>query len=145
MSAYVFAPQAEEDLFGIWSYIAQDSLEAADRMESEVYRTCVFLASTPYAGHSRPDLTKLPVKFWTLPRFSRYIIVYDPSPSRYEYCASPWGEKSGRRAAIDPGLSETAAKRTGFRDSQGEPAASAQQKLLARRASFNMLLTLPVR
>ena len=49
MSAYVFAPQAEEDLFGIWSYIAQDSLEAADRMESEVYRTCVFLASTPYA------------------------------------------------------------------------------------------------
>jgi antitoxin ParD1/3/4 len=80
MSAYVFAPQAEEDLFGIWSYIAQDSLEAADRMESEVYRTCVFLASTPYAGHSRPDLTKLPVKFWTLPRFSRYIIVYDPVP-----------------------------------------------------------------
>jgi antitoxin ParD1/3/4 len=80
VSAYVFAPQAEEDLFGIWSYIAQDSLEAADRMESEVYRTCVFLASTPYAGHSRPDLTELPVKFWTLPRFSRYIIVYDPVP-----------------------------------------------------------------
>jgi hypothetical protein len=53
----------------------------------------VFLASTPYAGHSRPDLTKLPVEFWTLPRFLRYIISMIPSPSRYEYYAFSMGRK----------------------------------------------------
>ena len=36
------------------------------------------LASRPYAGHSRPDLTTLAVTFWTMPRFVRYLIVYDP-------------------------------------------------------------------
>lgn len=47
-------------------------------MESELHSSCAFLASSPYAGHSRPDLTTLAVRFWTVPRFLRYIIVYDP-------------------------------------------------------------------
>jgi plasmid stabilization system protein ParE len=66
MSAYVFAPEAEIDLFEIWSHIAQDSLESADRVESELYKACTLLASKPYAGHSRPDLTTRPVRFWKI-------------------------------------------------------------------------------
>jgi toxin ParE1/3/4 len=54
MSAYVFTPEAEEDLFEIWLHIAQDSPESADRVESELHNACVFLASRPYAGHNRP-------------------------------------------------------------------------------------------
>jgi plasmid stabilization system protein ParE len=80
MSAYAFTPEAEADLLEIWSHIAQDSLDSADRVEAELYRACTFLASNPYAGHSRPDLTARFVRFWTVPRFLRYIIVYDPVP-----------------------------------------------------------------
>ena len=29
-------------------------------------------------GHVRPDLTKLPVRFWTLPSYPNYIVVYRP-------------------------------------------------------------------
>jgi plasmid stabilization system protein ParE len=78
VSAYLFTPEAELDLIAIWSYIARENVEAANRVESEIYLACAVLASTPYAGHIRPDMTSLPVRFWTLPRFSRYIIVYDP-------------------------------------------------------------------
>ncbi len=33
MTRYRFTPQALNDLFDIWSYIAQDNPEAADRVE----------------------------------------------------------------------------------------------------------------
>jgi antitoxin ParD1/3/4 len=81
MRTYVFTPEAEDDLFGIWSHIAQDNLEAANRVETQIYMACEFLSSKPQAGHVRQDLTALPVRFWTLPRFSSYIIVYDPASS----------------------------------------------------------------
>ena len=79
MSLYLLTPQAEDDLFDIWSYIAKDNLEAADRVETQIYAACAFLASTPQAGHVRSDLTTRKVRFWTLPHLSHYIIVYDPA------------------------------------------------------------------
>jgi antitoxin ParD1/3/4 len=57
MSLYLLTPQAEDDLFDIWSYIAQDNLDAANRVEAEIYAACAFLASTPQVGHVRSDLT----------------------------------------------------------------------------------------
>jgi hypothetical protein len=33
MSSYQFTPQAVQDLFEIWSYIAGDDLDAANRVE----------------------------------------------------------------------------------------------------------------
>ena len=79
MNEYVLAKPAEEDIFSIWSYIASDSVEAADRVESEIYSACRFLANHPLAGHVRPDLTGHPVRFWALPRYTNYLIVYDPN------------------------------------------------------------------
>ena len=78
MSSYLLTPQAEDDLFAVWSYIAQDSIEAAERVEAQIYTACGFLSSTPQAGHVRQDLTARPVRFWTVPRFPSYVIVYDP-------------------------------------------------------------------
>ena len=75
---YQFTPQAEEDLFEIWRYIAGDNVEAADRVEQAVYAACEFLAAGPMRGHVREDLTNLPVRFWTLPQFPNYLIVYAP-------------------------------------------------------------------
>ncbi len=66
MSRYQFTPQAAEDLFEIWNYIARDSVEAANRVEDAVYRACSFLTEGPLRGHAREDLTKLPLRFWTV-------------------------------------------------------------------------------
>lgn len=78
MSLYRFTPQAENDLIEIWNYIAQDSVESADRVEAAVYEACAFLADGPLRGHVREDLTSRPVRFWTVQRYPNYIVVYDP-------------------------------------------------------------------
>jgi plasmid stabilization system protein ParE len=78
MNLYRLTPKAKGDLRSIWSYIAADNVESADRVEGAIYDACAFLAKTPLRGHPRKDLTKLPVRFWTVLRYRKYVIVYDP-------------------------------------------------------------------
>ena len=78
MSRYEFTPQAVDDLFEIWSYIARDSLQAANRVEAAVYNACTFLAEGPLRGRTREEITQLPLRFWTVQAFPNYLIVYDP-------------------------------------------------------------------
>jgi plasmid stabilization system protein ParE len=78
VSLYALTPHAEDDLFAVWSYIAADSVEAANRVESEIYAACKFLSANRQAGHVRRDLTTRPVRIWSLPRFPNYVLVYDP-------------------------------------------------------------------
>lgn len=66
MSAYILAPLAKADIFDIWKYIAQASEPAADRVEQAIFDACAFLAEGPLRGHTRPDLTSRPLRFWTL-------------------------------------------------------------------------------
>jgi plasmid stabilization system protein ParE len=84
MTRYRFTPQALNDLFDIWSYIAQDSPEAADRVEEAIYDACELLARSPLAGTVRKDLTSLPLRFWLAPQFPNYFIVYDPEAKPLE-------------------------------------------------------------
>jgi plasmid stabilization system protein ParE len=78
MSSYSLSPQAVEDLLVIWQFIGQHSEEAANRVQSEFYRTFDVLAKTPGLGHQRTDLTKTVLFF---PLYS-YLIVYQPEPVR---------------------------------------------------------------
>lgn len=78
MSRYQLTPQAVDDLFEIWSYIARDSLGAANRLEAAVYNACAFLSEGRLRGKTREDITQLPLRFWTVQAFPNYIIVYDP-------------------------------------------------------------------
>jgi len=78
MRRYLFTPQAARDLLDIWSFIARDDRDAADRVEAAVFRACDLLADSPLAGRTRNDLTQLPVRFWVLHPYSNYFIVYDP-------------------------------------------------------------------
>ena len=73
-----FTEAAESDLDEIWDYVADSNIDAADRIIAEVRSTCVKLATNPGIGHSREDLTELPVKFIGV--FS-YLIVYAPDTS----------------------------------------------------------------
>ncbi len=78
MGGYRFTPQAVDDLFEIWSHIAGESVDAADRVEEAVYSACAFLVNHPNAGRVREDLTALPVRFWIVQPFRNCWVVYDP-------------------------------------------------------------------
>ncbi len=78
MSGYQFTPQAVGDLLNIWTFIAKDNPEAAERVEAAIFRACDLLANSPFAGATRTDLTPLPVRFWVVQPYSNYLVVYDP-------------------------------------------------------------------
>jgi len=61
MTSFQFTPQALDDLFNIWSFIAKDNPAAADRVEDAIFRACELLAREPFIGRERNDLTELPV------------------------------------------------------------------------------------
>ncbi|MGB8535697.1 MAG: type II toxin-antitoxin system RelE/ParE family toxin [Acidobacteriaceae bacterium] len=60
MNAYVLTPLAKTDIFDIWSHIAEDSQDAADRVEQAIFDACAFLAEAPMRGRSRPTLQLAP-------------------------------------------------------------------------------------
>ena len=69
---------AAEDLDAIWWFIAKDSVDAADRVESEIVATCRRLAKHPRMGTKREDITALPVRLWTVTKYRNYVVVYRP-------------------------------------------------------------------
>jgi len=77
-TGYRFTPEAAGDLSDIWSYIASDSVEAANRVEEAIYDSCSFIAQAPLSGQVRMNLTNRQVRFWTVQRFPNYIIVFRP-------------------------------------------------------------------
>jgi len=97
MSAYVLTPRAKADIFEIWSYIAEDSEDAADRVEREIYDACAFVAEAPMRGHSRPNLATRFLRFWTLTRYPNYAIVYRPETTPLEIVAVVHGKRNIRR------------------------------------------------
>ena len=52
MTGYALTPLAKADIFDIWSYIAEGSESAADRVEQAIYHACAFLAEGPMHGHT---------------------------------------------------------------------------------------------
>jgi plasmid stabilization system protein ParE len=66
MNRYQFTPQAARDLFEIWTYIARDNVEAANRVEEAIFKACALLAEGPLRGNVRRDLTELALRFWTV-------------------------------------------------------------------------------
>jgi len=76
-----YSPEARLDLLEIWEHIAQDNLDATDRVEQEIERAISMLARNPALGHIRRDLTSKPVRFW--PIYS-YLIICDPATQPLE-------------------------------------------------------------
>jgi plasmid stabilization system protein ParE len=76
MADFFYSPEARGDLLEIWEFIAQDDLNAADRVEREIEQAITMLSRNPELGHARPDLTSKAVRFW--PIYS-YLIIYDPA------------------------------------------------------------------
>jgi plasmid stabilization system protein ParE len=92
-----FTPRAKSDLFEIWAYIAENNEDAANRVEGAIFDACSFLLKNSLIGHSRPDLTSRPVRFWTLTRYPNYVIVYRLETSPLEIIAVLHGKRNIRR------------------------------------------------
>jgi plasmid stabilization system protein ParE len=91
--SFQLTAQAIEDLDAIWWFIAKDSRDAADRVEMEIVATCRRLAKHPLMGIRRQDLTSLPVRFWTLPKFPNYVVVYRPDTAPLQVIAVLHGRR----------------------------------------------------
>jgi antitoxin ParD1/3/4/toxin ParE1/3/4 len=63
MSDYAFHPEAFTDLNDIWEFIAEDNIDAADRVIADIFDAVRPLAAFPHQGHRRPDLTARPLRF----------------------------------------------------------------------------------
>ncbi len=57
MSRYEVSRRADADLATIWYYIAQDSLEAADRQLDRLFEAFERLAAFPGLGRRREDVS----------------------------------------------------------------------------------------
>jgi plasmid stabilization system protein ParE len=75
VSSYVLHPEACSDLDTIWEFIAEDNLDAADRVLTEIHKAVVELVSFPRQGHKRNDLTSRPLRFRLV---REYLIAYAP-------------------------------------------------------------------
>jgi plasmid stabilization system protein ParE len=51
MKRFVLTPRAKRDVNDIWDYIADDSIEAADRVVDALDNAMVKLSKTPGIGH----------------------------------------------------------------------------------------------
>lgn len=90
MSSYVLGSGAAHDLEEIWEYIADDSIEAADRWIETLFTAFEALAARPGIGHARKDLTTLPVHFWPV---GAYLIIYRKRKERIEIVAVTQGSR----------------------------------------------------
>jgi toxin ParE1/3/4 len=93
MSGYRFHPEADADLDAIWEFIAEDNLEAADRMIDAIEATVEALVPFPHQGHRRPDLTERPLRFTTA---GNYLIAYAPDKRPLWVVAVMHGRRSPR-------------------------------------------------
>jgi plasmid stabilization system protein ParE len=73
MTGYVLSIHAERDLDHIWDFIAEDSVDMADRWIGKLFEAFEALARAPGLGRKREDLTAHPVLFWTV---GSYLIIY---------------------------------------------------------------------
>jgi plasmid stabilization system protein ParE len=97
MTLYALTPLAKTDIFNIWSYIADDNEDAANRVQRAIYDACAFVAEAPLRGHSRPDLTTRSLRFWTLTSYPNYTVVYRPETAPLQIVAVLHGKRNIRR------------------------------------------------
>jgi plasmid stabilization system protein ParE len=77
-SSFQLTLRAIEDLEEIWCYIAEGSVQAADRVEAAILIACNRLSRFLKLGSKRSEITPLPVRFWTVTRFPNSLVVYRP-------------------------------------------------------------------
>ena len=73
MPEVFFAQSAQTDLLEAWSFIAEESLEAADHVLDVIEKEARTLALQPLIGRARPELRQ-DVRYW--PTSAAYNLYY---------------------------------------------------------------------
>ncbi|TAN46651.1 MAG: type II toxin-antitoxin system RelE/ParE family toxin [Methylococcaceae bacterium] len=80
MTKVIHTRKARSDLLSIWSYIAEDNPDAADKLLDAIDKKCALLGENPRLGQARADIAPamrhFPVK--------NYLILYQERPSGIE-------------------------------------------------------------
>ena len=91
---YDVASAAQDDLFEIWSHIAKDSVDLANRIDFEFYELFASLGRMPTQGHTRKDLTHHSVLFFPLYSF---LVIYQPDVTPIRIMAVLRGRRDVKR------------------------------------------------
>jgi plasmid stabilization system protein ParE len=90
VTQYILSEDADRDLDGIWDYIAEDNVNAADQWIGKLFDAFDAIAETPGIGHKRGDLTAYPVLFWPV---GAYLIIYRATSQPVETVAVTQGAR----------------------------------------------------
>ena len=73
MGAVLFAQSAQTDLLEAWLFIAEENLNAADKVLDTIEQEARILATQPLMGRTRPDLAD-GLRSW--PTSTSYMLFY---------------------------------------------------------------------
>ena len=90
MKKYLLGVGVVQDLDDVWTYIAQDNIDAADRWIEKLFDAFEAIGKVPGIGHKREDLTHYPVLFWPV---GSYLIVYRAERGSVEILAVTQGAR----------------------------------------------------
>jgi antitoxin ParD1/3/4/toxin ParE1/3/4 len=93
MTGYALHPEAFTDIDEIWEYIAEDNIEAADRVVADILGGAATLVTSPHIGHRRLDLTTRPLRFHLV---RDYLIAYAPDETPLWIVAVLHGRRNPR-------------------------------------------------
>jgi plasmid stabilization system protein ParE len=107
VSQFRLTTEAHADIREICDYIADDSPDAADRVLEDLYAAINLIAKSPRIGHSRPDLTKLPVLFWPV---ASYLVIYHRDLRPVHIVAVLHGKRNVKKLLVNRTLVATGRK-----------------------------------
>jgi plasmid stabilization system protein ParE len=81
MKGFALTPRAKRDLNDIWEYIAEDNIEAADRVLDVLQAAMAKLAKNPGIGHWREEAADRRHRFFLV---YSYVIVYRHETKRLQ-------------------------------------------------------------
>jgi toxin ParE1/3/4 len=84
MKRLIVSKQAEHDTFEIWTYIAADREDAADRVVSKLYAAFEALSRMPGMGVRRPEFRGVGLRFFLV---AVYVVAYREMPETVEILA----------------------------------------------------------
>jgi len=90
----VFGAQARRDLDKIWTHVAHDSVDAAEKVVDRIERAVRLLAFSPGIGHERPELRGHRYRVWAV---YSYLVIYRYGPKTLTVVRVVHGARDLRR------------------------------------------------
>jgi antitoxin ParD1/3/4/toxin ParE1/3/4 len=97
VSRYVLTRRARVDVQQIWNYVAEESVDAADRIARELRLAMIGLADMPGKGHRRSDVRNARYRFWSV---YSYVIAYYPDTKPIQIVRVIHGRRNFRRIFV---------------------------------------------